>query len=143
MNDDQKSEPWYAVRCLFSHPTRANDADGNLYEERMTVWKCSSDEEAFVKATEEGKAYAKVADCIFIKATDSFHLFDKHIAESTEVWSTMRGSHMNPKHYESTYCTTPRDRYTPISIEHHASNGDDQISASEGDARSNNLDKKK
>jgi hypothetical protein len=27
-------EPWFAVKCLFSHPSRASDAEKALYEER-------------------------------------------------------------------------------------------------------------
>ena len=102
-------EPWFAVKCLFSHPNRANESDGNLYEERITIWHASTFEEAFALAEAEAREYAS-DDCVFIRATDSFHLFDESVGQGSEVWSVMRGSHMDAELYAKTFCTTPRDR---------------------------------
>jgi hypothetical protein len=68
-------EPWYAVKCVFSHPTRVKEEGAALFEERITLWRAESWEEAFLKAKDEAKLYAHEAACVFIKATDAFHLF--------------------------------------------------------------------
>ncbi len=115
MENKTNREPWYAVRCLFTHPNRAKSGDGTLYEERITLWKCASDEEAYLKAENEAKEYEK-EDCIFIKATDCFHLFDESIGEGTELWSVMRGSFLTPEIYEETFCNTSRDRKYDVSL---------------------------
>ncbi len=103
---------WIAVRCLFSHPTRASDAELNLYEERITLWKARSFKEAYAMADADALVYAAEANCIFIRSTDAFHLFENDIRSGAEVWSTMRGSGMSPELYIVTFCDTPRDRKT-------------------------------
>lgn len=105
-----ESQPWYAVRCLFSHPTRVNDGDGNLYEERITLWKCGCWDEAFRSARLEAEIYAKEADAILIDTTNAFHLFDAECGHGSEIWSIMRGSHLDAQNYTNTFCITDRDR---------------------------------
>ena len=97
------------MKCLFSPPNRASDANGNLYEERLTIWQASTFEEAFALAEVEARAYA-TDDCQFVRAAQSFHLFDESAGHGSKVWSVMRGSHMELELYIATFCTTPRDR---------------------------------
>jgi hypothetical protein len=104
-----KSEPWFTVCCLFSHPTRANDGDGHLYEERVTLWRSESWDEAYRLARIEALRYAEEADAIFIDTTDACNLFDPECGHGTEVWSVMRGSHFDARTYTNTFCTTQRD----------------------------------
>jgi len=104
------SESWFAVRCLFEHPTRKKEGEDHLYEERTTLWRATSFEDAHAQAEEESKNYAAEDDCIFIRVSDSFKLFDETIEAGTEVFSTMRGSNMDPELYQKTYCCTPYDR---------------------------------
>jgi hypothetical protein len=106
----KESQPWFTVRCLFSHPTRAKDGDGHLYEERVTLWKCGSWDEAYRLARLEAETYAKEANAIMINTTDAFHLFDDECGHGTEVWSVMRGSHFDAQTYTDTFCSTDRDR---------------------------------
>jgi hypothetical protein len=105
-------EPWVAVKCLFSHPNRVKDSEQNLYEERVTLWQAGSFDEAFRLAEAEAKKYAASDDCIFVRTTDAFHLFDQEVGHSSEIWSTMRGSGMDAETYASTFCCTSRDRVT-------------------------------
>ncbi|WP_269539483.1 DUF4288 domain-containing protein [Cerasicoccus fimbriatus] len=113
-------EPWYAVRCLFSHPTRARKGE-TLFEERITLWKCASENEAYLKAETEAAKYATEANCIFIRATDAFHLFDELVSEGSEVWSTMRGSRFNAEQYEDTFISTSADRQHTINVQREQS----------------------
>jgi len=104
------AEPWFAVKCLFSHPGRTADADLFFFFFFITLWRASSWDEAFRFAEAEAQEYANSDDCIFHFATDAFHLFDKTVGQGTEVWSTMRGSGMVAETYKQTFCSTPRDR---------------------------------
>jgi len=114
MTENQPAtEPWYAVKCIFSHPSRAREKEGHLYEERITLWKANSWNEAFEKAKEEAKKYEE-EDCIFIKALEAFHLFDQKVGNGTEVWSVMRSSHFDAETYMKTFCMSGHERSCPL-----------------------------
>jgi hypothetical protein len=108
------SEPWYSVKCLFHHPTRKAAGEDFLYEERITLWKASSFEEAHRLAEEEARQYASEAKCVFVASTDSFHLFEEELSVGTEAYSMMRGSNLQPAAYRKTFCVTARDRLKPL-----------------------------
>ena len=108
------SEPWYTVKCLFHHPDLNHPGDDFLYEERLTLWKAESFEEAHRMAEEEARRYASENNCVFVKSTDSFHLFEEEIVAGGEIYSTMRGSNLQPDAYFRTFCVTNRDRLLPL-----------------------------
>jgi hypothetical protein len=101
------SQPWCAVKCLFSHPSGAHAEDHFFYEERITLWQVSSFDEAFALAEAEAAAYARSNTCTFIRATDSFHLSDREVGHGSEVWSVMRRSGMEPESYAQNAGDTP------------------------------------
>lgn len=103
---------WYAVKCLFHHPTRKKLGENYLYEERITLWEASSLGEAYSKAEDEAMKYARESDAVFIQPVNSFQLFDKSITNGTEIYSLMRGSNFSPKTYRDTFCNTDLDRLT-------------------------------
>ena len=105
---------WYSVKCLFHHPTRKSDGEAFLYEERVTLWSAASFEEAHRLAEKEGRQYAKEAGCVFVASTDSFQLFDDELSPGVEVYSSMRGSNLQPSDYRVTFCVTARDRLKPL-----------------------------
>ena len=84
----------------------------NLYEERITLWKSGTWEEAFRLAKEEALSYADDCDAKFIETTDSFHLFEKNPGHGSEVWSLMRDSFLAEETYLNAFCCTNRDRAT-------------------------------
>jgi hypothetical protein len=108
------TEPWYSVKCLFHHPGRKAKEEDFLFEERVTLWKANSFEEAHQLAEAEARQYANEAKCVFVASTDSFHLFAEELMNGTEVYSTMRGSNMQPSVYRKTFCVTTRDRVKPL-----------------------------
>ena len=113
------SQPWFAVKCLFSHPSRADDSERFLYEERTTLWRAASFQEAFELAEAEAAAYALDCHCTFVRATDSYHLFAESVGHGSEIWSRMRGSGMEPELYAETFCATPRDRAGVLDEDSH------------------------
>lgn len=100
---------WYAVKCLFSHPSRTAGGEF-LYEERTTLWLTVSFEEAFTLAESEATKYAESSSCVFVRATDAFQLQEESVGRGSEIWSIMRGSNFEPEVYAETFCATPRDR---------------------------------
>jgi len=108
------SEPWYSVKCLFHHPARKSDSEDFLYEERVTLWKAASFEEAHQFAEQEARQYASEAKCVFVALTDSFHLFEEKLSPGAEVYSSMRGSNLRPADFRKTFCVTARDRLKPL-----------------------------
>ncbi len=110
MPNHSPSRPWFAVKCLFSHPDRADDLNLFLYEERTTLWRAASFHEAFALAEAEAADYAIDSACEFVRATDAFQLEGDIIGHGSEIWSLMRGSGMEPEMYAETFCATPRDR---------------------------------
>lgn len=103
---------WYAVKCLFHHPTRKKLGENYLYEERITLWEAYSLKEAYLKADDEALEYAGEANAVFVQSVTSFRLFDESITNGTEVYSLMRGSNFSPKTYRDTFCNTDLDRTT-------------------------------
>ena len=58
------SSGWFAVRCLFRcgwPPADAAD-DSNRYEERITLWRAGSLDEAVAKAEAEAHVYGATID---------------------------------------------------------------------------------
>ena len=100
---------WFAVKCLFSHPSRVEDSVRFLYEERITLWHTDSFNKAFDLAEVDAAEYAKEANCLFVRATDSYQLFHKTIGHGSEIFSLMRDSGMEPEVYADTFCCTPLD----------------------------------
>lgn len=54
MPQPEVDEPWYSVRCLFAFEAE----HGTMYEERVTLWRASSFEEAIARAELEAAEYA-------------------------------------------------------------------------------------
>lgn len=67
----QPDEPWYAVRCLFGFPA----AKKVNYEERVTIWRAGSFEEAVAMAERDAQDYAETLDAQYLGLAQSFHLF--------------------------------------------------------------------
>lgn len=57
MEDDGLS--WYGVRCVYRYPNEDTDTSAvgqarDIFEERVTVWRAASFDDAIAKAEEEG-----------------------------------------------------------------------------------------
>ena len=80
------------------------------FEREVQAFGNRSFQEAFALAEAEAAEYARGCHCTFIRATDTYHLFEESIGHGSEIWSVMRGSGMEPELYAETFCATPRDR---------------------------------
>lgn len=90
---------WFGVRCHFLHP-RYRTRAGQIFEERITVWRADSFDDAIAKAEAETVTYAEDVEAEYLQACSSYRLgvggfgLDGH-----EVFSEMRRSDLSPQAY--------------------------------------------
>jgi hypothetical protein len=102
---------WYSVRCVFGAQT--NDPWGppdlaagqSVYEERITLWRARSADEAIEQAEEEARAYAAGIDVDYLGIAQSSQLSDEP-GEGAEVFSLVRTSALDPDPYLDTFFDT-------------------------------------
>jgi hypothetical protein len=92
-------QPWFAVRCIFRHPLR-------VYEERVTLWRAESFEDAIKLAEEEAERYAKESDLEYLGFAQAFHLFADKLEPGAEIFSLLRGSELESEEYITRFFDT-------------------------------------
>ena len=105
MDDDDAG--WYAVRCLVDNGWPPGE-NGRTYEERITLWRAASAEDAIARAETEAFAYAAAIEDHpgqYLGLAQSFRLFDEP-ADGAEVFSLMRDSHLEPEAFLDTFFAT-------------------------------------
>lgn len=101
------SKSWYSVRCVLevSQP----DASGvRRYEERITLWRAESFEEAEQLAEAEAREYLSDIDVDeegFLGLVQTFWLFGEP-EHGGEVFSLIRSSDLEPDSYLSAHFDT-------------------------------------
>ena len=101
--EEPEVEPWYSVRCVFAfkgeHQTR--------YEERVTLWRVASFEDAISRAEQEAREYGEDVGAEYLGFAQSFHLaVDGPLRSGDEVFSLIRESDLPPADYISRYFDT-------------------------------------
>lgn len=97
---------WFAVRCIIRQPARG------VYEERITLWRATSHEEAIARAEAEADDYA-AEDGEAVGVAQSFELFDEP-GDGAEVFSLMRTSDLGSDDYVSRFFDTGAERQEDI-----------------------------
>jgi hypothetical protein len=108
MSEISKDE-WYAVRCIFRWGEPYNS-----YEERITVWRAGSAEEAVLLAEREAEKYVGGQDFEYLGLAQSYRLADEAIGHGTELFSLLRDSDLGPKEYLDTFFDTGDERQGAI-----------------------------
>lgn len=114
------SSGWFAVRCVFRNgwPEPApDDPPGHDYEERITLWRASSAEEAIANAEAEAEIYASTiyeAPSEFLGLAQSYELFDSPDVDGAEAFSLIRHSVLNPDDYLTAFFNTGDERSTQV-----------------------------
>ncbi|WP_131737431.1 hypothetical protein [Actinomadura roseirufa] len=99
---------WYGVRCVF----RWLNEDERLYEEKVTVWRASSFQEAIAKAESEAREYAKATHGQYLDFAQAYFIgAGGPISEGSEVFSLMRTSALDPGEYLTRYFDTGREHH--------------------------------
>ena len=102
---------WFGVRCVF---TIGGHQEG-VYEERVTVWRADSPEEAIELAEAEAAEYVDGGGAEYLGLAQVYTMADELVA-GAEVFSLMRTSSMEPTAYLSTYFDTGAERQTDIAV---------------------------
>jgi hypothetical protein len=82
----------------------------HLYEERITIWKVESFDQAIELAEKEAEEYANDNDCEYIDLAQAYHLYEKTIGNGSEICSLMREHNYTPKKYLDRYFDTSHER---------------------------------
>jgi hypothetical protein len=105
--DTDDDSRWYAVRSLFS---TAGDAE-NSYEERITLWRAGSSDEALEKAAAEAEEYAEFAGASYLSDFgQAYELADAPPRNGAEVFSLTRASALPPRPYLERFFDTGDER---------------------------------
>ncbi|MEQ4301460.1 hypothetical protein ABNF97_08725 [Plantactinospora sp. B6F1] len=102
---------WFAVRCVFR--LRAGVAS-QLYEERLTLWRTQSFEQAVALAEDEALGYAaERPDMDFVWFAQAYQLFDEP-GHGAEVFSLVRASELEPPAYLTRFFDSGEERQGDI-----------------------------
>ena len=98
-------EHWYVVRTLIRF-ANAGHVDGqDAFEERITLWRAESSEEAILMSEGSAAEYVKVIDGQVLDLSQSYQLFDEP-GHGAEVFSLVRSSSRTPEKYIDTFFDT-------------------------------------
>lgn len=103
--------PTYTVRSVIRWAPRPDQVKKFLYEERITAWNAVSLDAAIEEAEKDAKDYADDrAEALDL--FQGFWLFDEVdlIPQSTEVFSLLRESNLEPSVYLDTFFDTGTER---------------------------------
>lgn len=106
-----KDSGWYSVRCVFRAQTGEPWGPPDLasgdsaYEERITLWRAHSADEAIERAEEEARRYASQVEVEYLGMAQSYRLADEP-GEGADVFSLVRTSALPPDPYLDTYFDT-------------------------------------
>ncbi|GAB3258316.1 DUF4288 domain-containing protein [Kineosporia babensis] len=105
MTDDAPRErAWYAVRCVFQSgwpPASEASCDARAYEERITLWRALSADDAIERAQAEAREYAATITehpDTYLGLAQSYRLFDEP-ADGAEIFSLVRLSDLAAEQY--------------------------------------------
>ncbi len=104
-----REEQWFAVGCVFEWPSAAGEP--RTYEERLTLWRARSLDEAISKAESEAAQYALHAAPALVPLdfAQAYALAERP-GEGGEVFSLLRDSDLDGPAYLDQHFDTGRER---------------------------------
>lgn len=92
--------PWFAVRCVFRSPD-AELEGANAYEERITLWRAASFEDAIDRAEAEARTYAaETPGTDYLDLAQAFQLgIEGAVGDGDEIFSLIRDSALGTDDY--------------------------------------------
>lgn len=101
---------WYAVRCIFASGWPPGGVQ--TYEERITLWRAATGNEAIALAEVEARDYAATvmeAPDTYLGLAQSYRLAEEP-GHGAEVYSLMRTSDLPPDRYLDAFFDTGGER---------------------------------
>ena len=114
MSDDAES-PWYAVRCIFRAGWPPEFAQ-RAYEERITLWRARSLDDAIERAEVEAREYAAAitdGPSEYVGLAQAYQMYDEPV-DGAELFSLFRVSELEPGEYLDRYFDTGDERQQQI-----------------------------
>jgi hypothetical protein len=102
---DSSDGDWYGVRCIYRWDR------GGCYEERVTLWRAGSIDEAIELAEAEAEAYAQGLEDYprtYVGLAQAYQLSDVP-GHGAEVFSLLRDSELDADAYLSSFFDTGRE----------------------------------
>lgn len=101
----EESVGWYGVRCVF------RGVEAQHYEERVTVWRAGSFDEAIARAEGEAAEYAALVGGEYLAFAQAYWIGDEGaLGEGAEVFSLVRDSGLEADAYLSRFFDTGDER---------------------------------
>ncbi|MEU5883245.1 hypothetical protein [Spirillospora sp. NPDC047279] len=104
-----ESDSWFAVRCIIK------DDNAGTYEERITIWRAASFDEAVILAEREIDEYTSSLDGVFYVGLAQAFRMEGVPDQGSEVFSLIRESDLEPNEYLSSYFSTGSEKQGTIS----------------------------
>lgn len=91
--------PSYSVKCHFEWSPTKTQTLAHLYEERITLWRADSLDDAIAAAEREAMGYAEAHGFTFIELSQAFWMFNDLEVDGVELFSLLRESDLEPSAY--------------------------------------------
>jgi hypothetical protein len=102
------STNWFSVRCIFEiQPANHREGQARTYEERVTLWRTDTLDQAIALAEQEAHEYALTGDIHdrYLGLAQAFHIADEP-GHGAEIFSLIRDSELTPTAYLDTFFDT-------------------------------------
>jgi hypothetical protein len=97
-------QSWFTVRCILHH------SDRGAYEERITLWRAATFDDAIAHAEREARDYASDLETAeYTGLAQAYHLYDQP-NDGAEVFSLVRDSQLPREDYLDTFFDTGSER---------------------------------
>lgn len=101
---------WYSVRCVFHR-----DPPRGVYEERVTLWRTGSFDQAIIMAEREAAEYGSGGALRYLGLAQAYRLPDDVIEPGTEAFSLIRDSDLEPEEYLNAFFDTGDEHQEHVS----------------------------
>ncbi len=114
MTPEPTASGWFAVRCLFRSgwPPPEKPGRSHRYEERITLWRAATLDEAIERAEADAEKYATTLEDSpdeYLGLAQAFALFGAPDHDGAEVYSLFRSSDLDPETYLDSFFDTGRE----------------------------------
>ena len=102
---------WYAVRVILQIPVEPDPPPGEeyAYEERITLWRADSHEEAIERATIEAVEHSEIVGAVALDWFAQTYNLPTEPGDGAEIFSLIRGSELPPERYVDGFFATGRE----------------------------------
>lgn len=90
---------------------------GDLYEERITLWRSVSVREAVEQSENQAREYAAVLGAQYLNFAQAYQLSDDPSSQGAEIFSLLRTSALPPEQYLSQFFDTGSESQRPLDAE--------------------------